>query len=211
LRCFQVSFVILFGWSAVAKADSTVIKNKAHSYNGFHIEACYTPIVGEMTEQFKEPTSVNGKSIELNVGFGVNERLRFGLATLRSNLNKPHETITNSQGAIFEIKSAYKIREEIYGIGLAYHAITSDIILSADIGSGRFVFSSMLPIMDDHKTKFGYFGQLKIGKHWWLSDELGFSLSLLGGFLSVEEKYNSTYYVLMSSYRVSLQAAFGLR
>jgi hypothetical protein len=185
-------FILLLCIANAQVSDSlhTVVKTKKHHiHGGFHAEFGVGPAYGKIFLNNDVLVSKPGAGIEIKVGGALKENLILTFDILSKACIMP----ASEQEAYSPSEKLNDIiyGEVTYGAGLSYYIMPFDIVCSTTTGAGVF-----LATMDNEKTrtKFGFSGEVKVGKHWWLSNQWGILIGGTFGFTGVDNSAPSLSY-----------------
>ncbi len=188
-----------------------------HTHKGFHFEFGLGPAFGIITDDgtfagghYVIDFSGTGFGIDIRVGGFVQENLALTFDVISKAVSAPTLTL---KGISVATSSDYSISEVTYGGGLTYYLMPSDIFFSATLGTGAFVSQSNVSGRNiTSRTDYGFSFQLKAGKHWWISNKWGISLSGAFGTTSASDSgvdVNGIYTDNLSSSRFTISVSIG--
>ncbi len=188
-----------------------------HVHKGFHFEFGLGPAFGTITDKaFIHGSSGTlefvgtGAAIDIKLGGSLQENLILTFDILNKAVVSPELKVN---GISVGTSNNLSISEVTYGGGLTYYLMPSDVFLSATLGAGTFVLSNSQSNITT-RTDYGFSMQLKVGKHWWISNKWGISLSGAYGTTSGSDSGRDSfgsYSDDLSSSRFVIAASIGVR
>ena len=187
-----------------------------HLRKGFHFEFGLGPAFGTITDKgtqsgnlYNMEFSGAGFGIDLKLGGYVQDNLALTFDILSKAISSPTVVIN---GTTVPTSNDYSISEVTYGAGFTYYLMPSDVLLSATLGAGTFVSQNSYHITS--RTDYGFSLQLKVGKHWWISEKWGIAVSGAYGTTSASDAGQDIYGTFtddISSSRFTIMASIGYR
>ena len=188
-----------------------------HVHDGFHFEFGIGPAFGTVTDNAFIYTgsgtlefSGTGVGIDIKLGGALQENLILTFDILSKAIQSPEVKVNGISAAT---SNDFSLGEVTYGGGLTYYLMPSDVFLSTTLGAGTFVISNSQSNTTT-RSDYGFSMQLKVGKHWWISNKWGISLSGAYGTTSAKDSGHDnigSYSDDLSSSRFVIAASIGIR
>ncbi len=183
-----------------------------HQHKGFLLSMGLCPIFGTVNDAGNDPSigrySIDfdgtGTLFDIRIGGAIAENLFLHGTIVSTSLIGP--SITGMGLNNFNIGNALSITEGMWGGGITYYLMPSNIFFSGSIGSGIYSF------IDDQiklnlSTARGFSFQVKAGKEWFVSKKWGLGAAL--GYLSTNvdnSSGNSTEKVTSGRFSIMFNA-----
>jgi hypothetical protein len=181
--------LVLFGFNNLKAQEyfnavnSTNAKEEVfHRHLGFYLSMSIGPLFGNVTDNvdtYSMDMSGTGAQFDFKIGGAIKENLILH-ATLISN-TLPGPLIKISGTSSTKASDNLTIGEAMFGGGLTYYIMPSNIFLSGTLGLGNFSIIDSNDKSNNVSTKQGFSMQLKIGKEWWVSKKWGLGISFTYG------------------------------
>ncbi|NGM62056.1 hypothetical protein G5B30_09030 [Sphingobacterium sp. SGG-5] len=144
--------------------------------------------------------SGTGGLFDFKIGGAVKENLILHATILSNSLIGPK--ITAAGGSV-KTSDQLSIGEAMFGGGLTYYFMPSNLFISGSVGAGNF---SIVNQENDYKasTERGLSFQLKAGKEWWVSRRWGLGAAITYGKTSVNSKPSNDLQEILSSNRFGI-------
>jgi hypothetical protein len=186
-------------------------------HKGFHFEFGIGPAFGTITDEaviYGTPGTLEfggtGVGIDMKIGGSLQENLMLTFDILSKAIVSPELKVN---GTSIGTSNSVSLGEVSYGGGLTYYLMPSDVFLSATLGTGTFVIRNT---QNNTTTRadYGFSMQLKVGKHWWISNKWGIGLSGAYGTTSAHDSGHDgvgSYSDDISSSRFVIAVSIGVR
>lgn len=168
---------VMFGFYNL-KAQEEVI----HQHAGFYLSMSTGPLFGSVTDNLGSYTmdmSGTGAQFDFKIGGAIRENLILHATIISNVLIGPTITISGISGT--KASDNITVGEAMFGGGLTYFIMPSNIFLSGSIGLGNFSITDSNDNSNNVSTQRGFSMQLKGGKEWWISKKWGMGISLTYG------------------------------
>jgi hypothetical protein len=170
--------------SSICNAQTDYFKTpKAgyHQHKGFYLSASFGPnfagIKDEVVGDYNYDFNGTGAQFDLKIGGAIKENLILHATIIANSMTGPKIT---SNGSSQNTSNNLALGEAMFGVGITYYVMPSNIFLSSSVGLGNFTL-----IDNDKKTTVssdrGFSMQLKVGKEWWVSRKWGLGVALTYG------------------------------
>jgi len=200
MKKLLIAFIVLFGVNQL-KAQEMIQQQQQigyHQHDGFYLSMSVGPVFGKVMD---DVSSFNGASpytldmsgtgsvFDFKIGGAIRENLILH-ATLISNAFSGPTIITTRNSSSTKVKApnSFSIGEAMYGVGMTYYIMPSNILLSGSIGVGGYTLMDSKDDSHDISTDGGFSMQLKLGKEWWVSKNWGLGIGLTYGRTNVSNE-----------------------
>jgi hypothetical protein len=212
ILCFLVITNAAFSQSHTDAEQSTYFNNKQgnlHNHKGFFISMSAGPSYGKITDNLNSTGVLlkgPGAELDLKTGTAIVKNILIHFTFLFKTLAHPVINSANSNAVL--ATDDITLGESVAALGLTYYISPSNFFLSCSAGLGSFSVISGKHY-NTYTTDVGLSGQVKLGKEWWVADELGVGLALCYSFTQVktQTEYNSEI-INSNRYGVLLQLSF---
>ncbi|MGE5479893.1 MAG: hypothetical protein ACM3U1_05645 [Chloroflexota bacterium] len=162
-------------------------------HDGFYLSLALGPVFGEIKDNVdlgifgKEAYIYSGTGAILDVKIGGRVAENLLLHGTITSAAIPGPTVEHeSTGKKETIDSDNSLGEVMFGAGLTYYFMPTNIFISGSVGLGMFTFSGG---HDVDASDAGIGVQLKAGKEWWVGDDWGLGVAVFYSTTAVEEDY----------------------
>lgn len=153
-----------------------------HQHDGFYLSMSVGPLFGSVTDDLGSNTldmRGTGAQFDFKIGGAIKENLILHATLISNTLPGPSIKVSNNSS----VKSSdnLTVGEAMFGVGLTYYMMPSNIFISGTIGLGNFSIIDSQDSKNNVSTQRGISMQLKFGKEWWISKNWGFGVGLTYG------------------------------
>lgn len=153
-----------------------------HQHDGFYLSMSVGPLFGTISDDLGAYTidmSGTGAQFDFKIGGAIKENLILHATLISNTLPGPTMKVTNNSS--LKASDNLTVGEAMFGVGLTYYMMPSNIFLSGTGGLGNFSIIDSDDSKNNVSTQHGFSMQLKIGKEWWISKNWGFGVGLTYG------------------------------
>jgi hypothetical protein len=182
-----ILYLILFGFNNLT-AQTVLFKNEPphsygyHKHDGFYLSMCYGAVFGNILDEYNSTSmdmSGMGSLLDLKIGGAIRENLILHATIISQVIAGPTITIPGEGTA--KAPSNFVASEVMFGVGLTYYVMPSNMFFSGTLGYGNFGIMDSENSGNDVTTEKGLSIQLKIGKEWWISKNWGLGVAFTYG------------------------------
>ncbi|HEY3370684.1 MAG TPA: hypothetical protein VGK10_07545 [Prolixibacteraceae bacterium] len=188
MKKLLIACLVLFGAHQLKAQDGIQQSYGYHQHDGFYLSMNLGPVFGNIRDDVKAfqgasaynlDMSGSGTVMDLKIGGAIRENLILH-ATLISNLVSAPNIVktTNNYSTSGKQPQSFSISEDMYGAGLTYYAMPSNLFVSGSIGLGTYTVLDKGVNNTNITTQGGFSMQLKMGKEWWVSKNWGLGVGL---------------------------------
>jgi len=196
MKKLLIAFIVLFGVYQLNAQEVLVLQDGYHKHDGFYLSMNTGPVFGNVFSNDKSYSSPNtmdmsgpGAVIDFKIGGAIRENLILHADIISNAVVGPTIISTgNINPPKVKAPQTLSVGEEMYGVGITYYIMPSNILLSGTLGLGSF---SIIDSKNDNNnviTDRGFSMQLKLGKEWWVSKNWGLGVGLTYGSTNVTNK-----------------------
>ena len=175
-----------------------------HQHKGFYLSMSAGPdfagINSEVVGNYKLNFNGTGGQFDLKIGGAIKENLILHATMTANSMTGPKIT---SGGSSQNTSNNLALGEAMFGVGITYYVMPSNIFLSSSLGVGNFTI-----IDNDKKTSIssdrGFSMQLKVGKEWWVSSKWGLGVALTYGKTQLTNSPGDGVKELMNSNNIGI-------
>jgi hypothetical protein len=180
--------VLLLGINHLQAQEEVQRPRGFHQHKGFYLSMNIGPLWGNVMDyegasRTEPPYTLNfigaGGMMDYKIGWAVRENLILHVTAISNIMPVPTVIATvgmNSSSTKFP--STFSFGEVMYGVGMTYYVMPSNVFLSGSIGMGKFMIDDSKNPDIKGTTKGGFSMQLKLGKEWWVSRNWGLGMGL---------------------------------
>lgn len=205
MKNFLILIFIVGGLFAVQGQDIDKKQIGFHQHGGFYLSMSVGPLFGSITDDLDTYTmdmSGIGAQFDFKIGGAIKENLILHATLISNTLPGPTIKVTNDQS--LKTSDNMTVGEAMFGVGLTYYMMPSNIFLSGTGGLGNFSIIDSDDSKNDVSTQHGFSMQLKIGKEWWISKNWGFGVGLTYGKTNLTNKPSGSIVEKMDSNRFGI-------
>jgi hypothetical protein len=160
--------------------DQKEKKDLVHQHNGFYLSISGGTLFGKVTDDLGSyilEMSGTGFIVDFKLGGALNENLILH-GTLISSVIPGPNIINLSNGSSANVTDNLNFGEAMFGAGLTYYFMPSNVFFSWSLGLGNFSIIDNNNSKNNVSTQRGFSMQIKIGKEWLISDKWGMGIAL---------------------------------
>ncbi len=165
---------------------------KPHEHDGLFLRASLGPACSYIPEldSGKDVTSF-GYVTDLTLGYAINNNFVFNAVLIHSKtFSVSHATLNTSfDSEYYDVKTNVNLGFTGVGFGFNYYFISPNIYIAPAVGFGS-VETEMSDIYSSNLGTRDIFLNLKVGKEFWMTDELAFGIGLQTIYTSMRYKIN---------------------
>jgi len=213
MKIVLVVCIVLLGFNQLNAQEINEWPKGYHQHDGFYLSMNIGTVFGNVTENDITYGNSNtmemsgpGGAIDLKIGGAIRENLILHATYISTGIVSPTViTTTNMISKKQKAPDNIGVGEGMYGVGITYYVMPSNILLSGSLGLGRFAILDNNNNNNNITSDGGFSMQLKLGKEWWVSKNWGLGVGLTYGSTNVTNKPNDGSTEELSSNRFGIQ------
>ena len=175
-----------------------------HQHHGFYLSMSLGPDFASISDKvagnYDYVFSGTGAQFDLKIGGSISENLILHATIISNSMTGPK---IKSDGISQNTSNNVTIGEAMFGAGITYYVMPSNILLSGSMGLGNFT------VLDNGQKNSvssdkGFSMQLKAGKEWWISKRWGLGVALTYGSTNLKNSPGNGITELMKSNNIGI-------
>jgi len=175
-----------------------------HQHKGFYLSMSAGPDFASISDKvagnYDYVFSGTGAQFDLKIGGAISENFILHATIISNSLTGPK---IKSGGVSQNTSNNLTMGEAMFGAGITYYVMPSNILLSGSLGLGNFT------VLDNDQKKSvssdrGFSMQIKAGKEWWISKRWGLGVALTYGKTSLTNSPGGGMKELMDSNNIGI-------
>jgi hypothetical protein len=196
-------FILIFSICNAQFREKTQ-DNGFHQHKGFYLSMSLGPNFASISDKvagnYDYVFSGTGAQFDLKIGGAISENLILHATIISNSLTGPN---IKSDGESRKTSNNLTMGEAMFGAGITYYVMPSNILLSGSLGLGNFT------VLDNDQKKSvssdrGFSMQLKAGKEWWVSKRWGLGVALTYGSTNLTNSPGGSVKELMNSNNIGI-------
>ena len=199
MKKLLIAGIILLGFNQL-KAQDVITQQQItqqldgyHRHDGFYLSMSIGPVFGNVMVNTKSYGTLNtinmsgtGGVFDFKIGGAIRENLILHADLISNGIAGPTiETTRNLSTTSVKAPDTFGVGEAMYGVGMTYYVMPSNILISGTLGLGKFTLTDTKDTKNNMTTQGGLSLQLKLGKEWWVSKNWGLGVGLTYGTTKV--------------------------